>query len=373
LLIIPNCFQTINAPSGRMVQIGAIGSLHADIVVEGGEYSTVDLDMDGGDMVGMAILKHGLMLRVTDEVIEDSQWDIMGMWLRAAGRALSRHKEKVGYQLLDEYGQTVFDNTTPSGTVDSTRYGRCTGRDISGAANGSMTLNDLLDMYAFLVMRGFMPDTLIMHPLAWATFMTDPEMREIVIRGATLASNKLPDGTFSPGWGTSHNGMGLRTTATGTGYASGYGTGADSVLGKIGANPWVSTLNPLAASFNIQPNYLPTPLKVLVSPYTAYTVSGATIVSGIPEVSRTYPITNVIMLDSKNAAVLIQRSPVATEEFDDPMRDIRALKVMERWGMQLMEQGKALARAVDVVVARNYVFENSNVVSLSEIDITAAI
>ena len=59
-----------------MVQIGAIGSMHADIVVEGGEYPTADLDVDGGDMVSMAVLKHGLMIRVTDEVIEDSQWDV---------------------------------------------------------------------------------------------------------------------------------------------------------------------------------------------------------------------------------------------------------------------------------------------------------
>ena len=209
--------------------------------------------------------------------------------------------------------------------------------------------------------------------VAWATFMTDPEMREIVMKGATLATNKLPDGSYSPGWGTSHNGMGLRTTATGAGSATGYGTGPDSVLGKIGANPWVSTLNPLAASFNIQPSYLPTPLTVLVSPYVAYTASGATIASGTPEVSRTYPTTNIIMLDSNNCAVLIQRTPVQTEEFDDPAHDIRALKIMEKWGMQLMEQGKAVAKASEVVIARNYVFENSNVTALQPIDITEAI
>ena len=48
LLIIPNCFQTINAPTGRVVQIGAMGSMHAGIVAEGEEYPTQDLDVDGG-------------------------------------------------------------------------------------------------------------------------------------------------------------------------------------------------------------------------------------------------------------------------------------------------------------------------------------
>jgi hypothetical protein len=48
LLIVPNCFQTINIPQGRMVQIGAIGAMHAAIIPEGGEYPTQDLDVDGG-------------------------------------------------------------------------------------------------------------------------------------------------------------------------------------------------------------------------------------------------------------------------------------------------------------------------------------
>jgi len=372
-LIVPNCFQTINAPTGRVVQIGAVGAMAAGIVPETGEYPTQDLDLDGGDMVSVSIQKHGLMVRVTDEVVEESQWDIVGMWLRAAGRALARHKETFAYRLLNEMGQTVFDNRTPSGTVDPLRYGTLSGRDLSGTPNGSMNLNDVFDMYAYLVMRGFTPDTLIMHPLAWSTFMTDPEMREIVVKGATLATNRLPNGTFSPGWGTSHEGRGLRTTATGAGSSAGYGGGPDAVLGKIGANPWVASLNPLAASFNIQPNYLPSPLKVLVSPYTPYTASGTTISSGTPSVSRTLPITNIAMLDSSNCGILIQRTPVSTEEFDDPLHDIRAIKIMEKWGMQLLEQGKAVAVARDVVIARNYVFENSNAQSLVERDITSAI
>ena len=59
---------------------------------------------------------------------------------------------------------TVFDNASPTTTADPNEYGTTTGRDITGAFNGSMTLNDIFDMYAFMAMRGFIPDTLIMHP-----------------------------------------------------------------------------------------------------------------------------------------------------------------------------------------------------------------
>ena len=317
--------------------------------------------------------KHGLQVRVTDETIEESQWDVIGMWLRAAGRALARHKESRACKLLNEMGITVFDNRTPATVADPLEYGTLTGRDISGASNGSMTLNDLFDLYAWLTMRGFTPDTLILHPLAWKVFAIDPEIREIVLRGATLASRRMPQGSSSPGWGTSHEGLGLRTTATGTGSALGYGTGPDSVLGKIGANPWVSTLNPLAATYNVQPQYLPSPLKVLVTPFAVFQKALAPISSGIPAVTRAYASTTVTMLDSNNCGVLVQRTPVSTEEYDDPARDIRAMKIMEKWGMHLLEQGKAVATAENVVIARNYVFDNSNVVTLQPHDHTSAI
>jgi len=355
------------------VQIGAIGAMYAAMIPEGGEYPTQDLDVDGGDIVAVSIAKHGLQIRVTDETIDENQWDVFGMWLRAAGRALARHKEKQGALLLNDFGGVVFDNNAPTTVDDPTQFGTTTGRDITGAFNGSMTLNDIFDLYAWLAMRGFIPDTLLMHPLAWQTFAIDPEIREIVLRGAVLATRRMPDGTYSPGWGTSHEGRGLRTTATGTGSDTGYGTGPDTVLGKIGANPWVSTLNPLAATFNIAPQYLPSPLRVLVTPFVAFNNTGGTISTGSPAVSRTYPTTTITMLDSSNCGILVQRSPVATEEYDDPARDIRAMKIMEKYGLQLLEQGKAVASARNVVITRNYVFDNSNVVTLQPHDKSTAL
>jgi len=48
LLIIPNCFQTLNIPKGRIVQIGSVGAMIASPIAEAGEYPTQDLDVDGG-------------------------------------------------------------------------------------------------------------------------------------------------------------------------------------------------------------------------------------------------------------------------------------------------------------------------------------
>jgi hypothetical protein len=76
LLLVPNLFTPLNLPNGRIVQIGAIGSMTAAEIPEGAEYPSQDLDLDGGSAVSVTVTKHGLQVRITDEVVEDSSWDI---------------------------------------------------------------------------------------------------------------------------------------------------------------------------------------------------------------------------------------------------------------------------------------------------------
>ena len=353
LLIVPNLFEEVRMEAGRMIEIGAIGAIHAAEIPEGTAYPERVPDLDGGDMVSVAVSKHGLKISVTGELIADSQWDVMNLWLRAAGRALARHKEKKALMLLNSMGTTVFNNDQSVAT-DLGVEGALTGRGIDGSANGTMTLHDIFDLYTFLVLRGFTPDTLLMHPLAWKVFMIDPEVREIVMRGATLATRRLPDGQPAPGWVTGHNGLGLRTKATGS---DGPNSAANTHL--MAPSAFVSTLNPLNATFSIAPQGLPSPMTVLVSPHVPFTVS----VTGVSK-----PGSSVIMVDSSNCGVLVTRDPVGTEEFDDPARDIRAMKIRERYGLALVEQGRSVAVAKNVIVDRNYVFDNVNQASLSEID-----
>lgn len=348
LVIVPNLFSEVMIDRGQRVQIGAIGSLYASEVVEGGEYKENDLQMDGGDMVAVNVKKHGLMIRVTDEMVSDNQFDVIGLWLRQAGKALARHKEQYAILMINQMGIEVFNNTTPADAM----YGSTTGRDITGAHNGSMTANDLWDMYAELLQRGFTPDTVLMHPLAWRCFMSDSETREQVLAGSTLATRQMPNGSTAPGWGSSHNGFGLRTTATGQETTTQAGNQ------KIGASSWVNTMNALHNTYNIAPQYLPSPLRVLVTPFIPYTPPASA--AATPYSGRT----NVIMVDSSRCGILVTRDPVSTEEFDDPARDIKALKIKERYGFAFLEQGKCLTVARNIAIARNYQFENVNNVTV---------
>lgn len=352
LMIVPNLFQEVRLERGSRVQIGALGALSASEVPEGGEYKENDLQMDGGDQVAVTVSKHGLMIRVTDEMISDNQFDVIGLWLRAAGRALARHKEQYAMRMMNEFGLEIFNNSTPSNAT----YGSTGGRDITGAGNGSMTPENIWDMYAEILLRGFNPDTILMHPLAWRCFMSDPEMKEQVLSGATIATRQMPNGGTANGWGTSHNGYGIRTTATGL------QTVEPGQSSKLGASAWVNTLNGLGASMSIAPKYLPSPLQVLVTPYVAYTPPASA--AATPYSGRT----TITMVDSSRCGILVTRDPVSTEEFDDPARDIRALKIKERYGFASLEQGKSIGIARNVAIAKNYNFENVNSITLGNLN-----
>jgi hypothetical protein len=356
-----NLFPEIQLDRGRQVQIGSIGVMRVADVAEANDYPEYYPDMDGGNIIATNVGKVGVMIHFTDEMIEDTQFDVIGMWLRAAGRAFARHKERKALRLLNEMGIMVFDNGDPA----NAEIGVCTGRDITGAQNGTMTLNDLFDLYAFLVNRDFSPSHWLTHPLAWAMFLTDAEVREIMMNGNVLTSNRLPDGSASPGWPTEFNGLGQRTRATGEGdetpnYGPDYGNAAQ----KFGANAFLNELNPYQASFNIPPRGLPSPLTMVVTPHMPYrTNAGLTSTAADGKASTT-----VTMVDASATGLLITKERLGIEEFDKPLQDMHGLKLRERYGFIPVEQGRGVAVAKGVIIDRNYVFDNVNSVTLAALD-----
>jgi len=301
-------------------------------------------------MVAISPDKYGLKISLTEEVLRDNLWDVVNVWLRAAGKALARLKERQAAKLLNEMGYDVFNNVTPT----SSYAGVTTGRDITGTANGSMTANDVFELYAYLLYRGFSPDVGLLHPLAWKMWMCDTEMREVVLAGSTLVSRKVPNGSPAMAWGTSHGGMGLRTTATGNQSTS---------LNVIkGASPWVQTLNPIGATVNIAPKYLPSPIEIIVTPMVPFSY-GSFGYERIDAGSRT----NFLLCDSDACGIMVQTMQPTTDRWTDPERDIENIKIREEYGLGISEQGKGIAVARNIALARNYNFENVNEQTLSTI------
>jgi hypothetical protein len=45
-----------------------------------------------------------------------------------------------------------------------------------------MTVDDIFDMYAAVLLNGFIPDTMLVHPMAWLMWVKDPVLREFAIQ-----------------------------------------------------------------------------------------------------------------------------------------------------------------------------------------------
>jgi len=340
--------------SGTFV-IHNIGPLSAGPVADNGEYPETNFALDRlGYRININTMKFGLQINISDDVFEDNLIGVVGLWLRRAANALVRNREKMSMDKISKFGIITFDNSNPSGySWDVKSY---TGRAIDGSYNGTLSLNDLMEMYVSALLEGFTLDTLLMHPLAWQTFMTDPEMKEIVLQNNTVVSYVPPRGSRARGWTTLTNG--------GLGLSWDKGTGSSNIFDpstmKLGANPWTRNLNALGATFNIPPRYFPTPLTIVVTPYSPF---GQVTVGSIQKYW-----TDLVFAQRDECGLVMRKQEPITETFDDREKEIRKIRMKEVFGMGIMNQGKAIRVAKRVVIDRNYVFQNYNAATLSEIN-----
>jgi hypothetical protein len=336
VLVMSKLFQTIRLNQGRSIEFPAIGALTAEDVGEGMPYPEKQLDMGGGNVVSIAVTKSGLMVRVTEEMIEDSQWDVIGLHLRAAGRALARHKELKCATQFSTYGYKVFDNAEPTASV----IGTTTGRKYNGDFNGGIHLEDLFDMIGYLINSGFNPNTIIMHPLAWIMMAKDPLLREMSwMNGMSWQGGKTSGEVGQTGWNGSPNLL-MHT------YAPNLSTTQTAIPSSV----------------------FPMPLSILVSPYVRFVPKGANVykqsdglICGATTVTAAdgkalFPLTDIYLIDANEMGVIVQKDDVSTEEFVDPLKDIKNLKIRERYGLGLLSQGKAVTVARNIAVVQTRVF-----------------
>jgi len=310
LLVGTSLLHTIRFSAGQQITFPAAGAFTAEDIPEGGEYPERKLEVAG--TVTAFIGKSGVKVRITDEMLRYSQYDVMSMHIRAAGRALARHKETKIFNMIRNSGTTIFNNNV--GNLQTS------GRDSAGNGNGTITLDDLLIMYSRITAQGFTPNSILLSPLGWLIFARDPILR------AFGFANGGP--MFQPMQGT-------------PGLARSWYSGGINV-GPTANAPQTST------SYTNVPNLFPAPLRVIVSPFCAYTSPSA----------GTVAITDIIMADSNELGILVVDEEVTNEEWDDPNRDIRTIKFRERYGLGVLNEGNAIAVARNVDIERAYALDD---------------
>lgn len=314
------------AYTGAKITFPAIGAMVAADIAEGQSFPERTLNIAPGTMTA-SVGKSGLQFRVTEEMVMDSQFDVINLHLDAARKAMARHKEKKAFDFINSMGTLLFDNKNPGSSV----YGVCTGRDIVGAGNGSCRMEDLVKAFSHIMMQGFMPDTILMHPLTWSIWLTDPVLQTITkntANGAWFQPHTPPKASTS--WDAANQGkLGLSGGFT---HTPGGNTGGDTPSG-------VNDIDQHLSSAPTVPGYFPYPLRVLVSPYVPFNVESQ--------------LADIMVFDSSNLGAMIEKFPIVVDRWEDLFTDIINIKMKEAYGFGIYNDGLGIGVMKNIPITPN--------------------
>ena len=290
--------RTVQVDNVRSVEFPTMGAIRAFDIPDTGEYRE-QLPNFTEHLIEIKVNKAGLMVGISEDVIKDSMWDILALYVESAGYAMLRHKEEKIFLEMQNHGHKVFDNssTNPAAWTHGKAYNQ--------TPNYSVTFDDMIDTMGALVSHEYVPTDFIMHPLAWAVFAKDPIIRNVMY-----------------------------------------------TRGQIGQSVWTSI-----PQFDQQIN-VPWNVNYQVSPFVPITINGTLATgpaSGLPATN----ITDIYVIDRNHSVVVLQRDPISTEEFTDPRRDIQNLKIRERYGVGTLNGGRATAVISNVRLEQNWAPINS--------------
>ena len=351
VLVIERLLDRISYDAAARITFPAIGDLVAAEIPEGGEYPERSLQIAPGTIT-VDVGKHGIAVRITEEMRRYSRFDVLALHLRAAKNAMAKHKEQIGFNYINSMGTVVFDNVNPAQSV----YGTCTGRNIVSVGNGACTMDDFIKAYSFVLMQGFTPNIVMLHPMTWSMWMADPILR-------TIAKNT---GNMTGWYGTHTTGGTMRPWAKANQGGKGMGSGTQYTPSGNAAGATPTALTGIADMKGAPeiPSYFPYPLTILVSPFVPFDVYNNT--------------ADIMLFDSDNLGALCMDEEITTDEWDDPAHDIIKVKMRERYALAIYEDGLGIAIMKNIPVKANEIaFPAVPTISASgtysELDVTTAI
>lgn len=314
LLITNQLFSQINQKEGIYIQLPAEGAMEmVDEIAPGQEYPVEEITVGGGNEIRIDIRKFGIKLNLTEEMVDQSQWDVIGQWLKQAGRAFARRKNRYAFAMMAKTSLTLVDNANPAVSI----LGRAlSGKSYDGQLNGSFAAEDFFDIYAAMLQEGFAPDTIVMHPMTWAIWAKDPFLKVFAwVNGGGPLMNAY-DVT----------GVKRDSFFNNLGMSSG------------GARP--GEHQPVDfKGMPILPSYLQIPFKVLVSPQVPF--------------NPMTKLTDIYFIDSGNAGAFINAEGINHYQWTDPERDIYSIKLREKYALAILNEGKGVGIVKNVKVTPN--------------------
>ena len=302
-------FQTVKVDGGSsaVYVIPVVGEVTAYEVGEGTRYKETSFDMTTIENATLEIRvkKIGVRVSITEEPISDSSWDILGINVKKMGRAMARYKEEMIFNAFSSHGHVVFDNAlrTAQPAAGTTGLGK------DGQFNDTLSVEDFLDLTLALMGNGYNPTDVIMHPLTWVVFARNSMIGNGLTFGALGGNNVHPNG-------------GIQGTPAAFGMANS-GNGQKLIM----------------TPDQVQ-NRLPVPMAINFSPWVKF-----------DKLTKRF---DMYVVDKTEVGIIAQRESLSTGNWTDPEKDIRNLKAKERYGIGVLNNGRAITVAKNIAVAPSY-------------------
>ena len=306
---------------------------------EGGEYPEFTIAAGKSATVRAQFLQRGLVVKITQEDIKYSRWDIIKAHITQAGLALQRAKEKLIFQVFEDAGAVIYDNNDPmnGGTgaepVTSVK-GKGTGRDRYGNKNGSLTYEDYIDMVSLMTTNGYNPNVMLIHPLALPIFQKDPILRhvgfvngnpEAFLNSSLQSTNAYKNGTVDT-WKKQQR----------------KATGNSQVLTDTEVN-LLSNNTPNLPSYH---------------PLNGITIIASHMVPYNP-VTKT---TSLILIDTSASAILNEQVPLTVDSWEEFSREIFVVRIKEAYSVDVIDEGRGIAVAKNIPLVANEIFNDPQIV-----------
>lgn len=304
-IVLTGLLQRVNYSHGTQVIFPAWGAMHAADIPEGGEYPERSLELAGE--VSATIGKKGVALKISEEALRYGPVDLLSRHVTAAGRAMIRWKEQ-------KVATMMLDNAVPVISNSDAAYKSSTGRDHTGNRNGTLALDDLFYAWGEMVDSGFVPNAMIIHPMAWQIFANEGISRAFGFEhGQASLMWQLAQGSpgNAPQWRVGgQNGLNQQTTVTDPGQ--------------------------IATTFTSPSSVSPVGLQVIVSPYMTFNAGAQR--------------ADIILCDTRELGVLIVDEEVMTETWTDPSVDLQKTKFRERYAVAAINGGNGMRLLQDINV-----------------------
>ena len=302
-------FQTVKVDEGNsaVYVIPVVGEVTAYEIGEGTRYKETSFDMTTLENATLEIRvkKIGVRVSITEEAIADSSWDILGINVRKMGRAMARYKEEMIFNAFSTHGHTVFDNAqrTAQPAAGTTGLGK------DGQYKDTLSVEAFLDLTLALMGNGYNSTDVIMHPLTWVVFARNSMIGNGLTFGALGGNNVHPNG-------------GIQGTPAAFGMANS-GDGQKLIM----------------TPDQVQ-NRLPVPMVINFSPWVKF-----------DKLTKRF---DMYVLDKSEVGIIAQKEGLTTGNWTDPEKDIRNLKAKERYGIGVLNNGRAITVAKNIAVAPSY-------------------